>query len=64
LVAGESLKKLRPEQKAAESIDALKLAETRYAERDDVNSCGDWLALALNHANAPSCAPALLATVA
>jgi hypothetical protein len=28
----------------------LKLAKTRYAARGDVNSCGDWLAVALKDA--------------
>jgi hypothetical protein len=47
---GATVKKLRAEQKIAESIDALKLAKTRYIARGDVNSCGDWLALALKDA--------------
>lgn len=48
---GVPVKKLRAEQKAAEvSIAALSKAKTVYAERGDVNSCGDWLALALKEA--------------
>lgn len=33
--------------KANASIGALSKARSVYAERGDVNSCGDWLALAL-----------------
>jgi hypothetical protein len=51
---GASVRKLRKEQKAAEhqeaSISALSKAKERYAERGDVNSCGDWLAVALKEA--------------
>jgi len=47
---GATVKKLRAEQKAAESIEALQNAKQRYAERGDVNSCGDWLAVALKEA--------------
>lgn len=32
------------------SISVLSKAKAVYAERDDVNSCGDWLALALKDA--------------
>jgi hypothetical protein len=45
------VKKLRAEQKAAEaSISAFSKARSVYAARGDVNSCGDWLALALKEA--------------
>jgi len=50
---GASVRKLRKEQKDAEneaSISTLSKAKTRYAERGDVNSCGDWLAVALKDA--------------
>jgi hypothetical protein len=42
-------RKVMVKQKAAPdaSISALSEARTRYAERGDVNSCGDWLAVAL-----------------
>jgi hypothetical protein len=51
LAAGESLKELRAEQKEAKaSINALQKAKFVYAERGAVNSCGDWLALALKDA--------------
>jgi hypothetical protein len=44
---GASVRKLRKEQTAAESLGALARARSVYAEGGDVNSCGDWLALAL-----------------
>jgi hypothetical protein len=45
------VKKLRAEQKAAEaSISAFSKARSVYTARGDVNSCGDWLALALKEA--------------
>ncbi len=45
-----SVRKLLKEQKAAEqeaSINALQKAKSVYAARGDVNSRGDWLAIAL-----------------
>jgi hypothetical protein len=43
-------KKKSKKVKAEASIDALSRAKTTYAERGDVNSCGDWLAVALKDA--------------
>jgi hypothetical protein len=39
--------KRKAKVKADVSIGALTKAKSVYAERGDVNSCGDWLALAL-----------------
>jgi hypothetical protein len=47
---GAPHEKTSPEQKLAESIEAVKVAKTRYADRGDVDSCGDWLAVALKDA--------------
>jgi hypothetical protein len=38
------------------SISALSKARTRYAERGDAASCGDWLALALKTTVTPKTA--------
>jgi len=44
---GATVNKLEQEQRAAENIEALSKAKLVYAARGDVNSCGDWLAVAL-----------------
>jgi len=40
----------RHDEQQEASISALSKAKARYAERGDVDSCGDWLALALKDA--------------
>ena len=42
-----STRKLQKEQTAAESLEALANARSKYKERGDAASCGDWLAVAL-----------------
>ena len=43
---------LRNEQTAADSLNALASARSKYKERGDAASCGDWLALELKeHCN-------------
>jgi hypothetical protein len=47
---GASVRKLRKEQAAAESLGALAKARTKYKDRGDPSSCGDEVAHALKDA--------------
>jgi hypothetical protein len=44
---GAPIRKLRKDQAAAESLEALAKARNKYKERGDAASCGDWLAVVL-----------------
>jgi hypothetical protein len=47
---GTSVRRLRKEQAAAESLEALAKARSKYKEQGDPSSCGDEVAQALKEA--------------